>query len=116
MAAAKNKVIAGAYENKQVALSGGKAVIMLGMFKNVTLDKSAVETYEVVDETSRKSASSAVGRAAVGSLLLGPVGLVAGLSAKSKGTHTIAIQFKDGGRSLLEVDDKIYKAIITKVF
>ena len=116
MASAKNKVIAGDYENKHVALSGGKAIIMLGMFKNITLDKSTVEAYEVVDETSRKSASSAVGRAAVGGLLFGPIGLAAGLSAKSKGTHTVAIQFKDGCGSLLEVDDKIYKAIVTKVF
>lgn len=116
MASAKNKVTAGDYENKQVALSGGKAVIILGMFKNLVLDKSTIDAYEVVDETSRKSASSAVGRAAIGGLLLGPIGLAAGLSAKSKGTHTIAIQFKDGQRSLLEVDDKIYKAIVTKTF
>ena len=116
MAGAKNKVIAGDYQNKQVTVSGGKAIITVGMLKKVTLDKSSVEAYEVVDETSRKSAASAVGRAAIGGFLLGPVGLAAALSAKSKGIHTIAIQFKDGKKSLLEVDDKTYKAIITKVF
>ena len=116
MAFDKNKVIAGDYENKMVSLSGGKAVIMLGMFKTLTIDKTTVESYEVVDETSRKSATSAVGRAAVGGLILGPIGLAAGLSAKSKGIHTVAIQFKDGCRSLVVVDDKIYKAIISKVF
>lgn len=72
--------------------------------------------YEVLDEKSRKSASSAVGRAAVGAFFLGPVGLAAGLSAKSKGIHTVAIQFTDGKKSLLEVDDKIYKAIISQLF
>ena len=118
--AAKNKVIAGDYEKKKVSLestlSGKRAIIEAGIFKKVALDKSTVESYEVVDESSRKSAASAVGRAAVGGFFLGPVGLAAALSAKSKGIHTIAIQFKDGTRSLLEVDDKIYKAIITKVF
>lgn len=119
MASAKNKVIAGDYENRQVALSFGKATIKLGMldmYKTITIDSSTVESYEVVDESSRKSAASAVGRAAVGGFLLGPVGLAAALSAKSKGIHTVAIQFKDGHRSLLEVDDKIYKAIVAKVF
>lgn len=119
MAKAKNKVIAGDYEKKNVSLSVGKAIIELGGWpipKKIQLDKTTVESYEVVDESSKKSAASAVGRAAVGSFFLGPVGLAAALSAKSKGIHTIAIQFKDGRRSLLEVDDKIYKAIITKMF
>ena len=48
--------------------------------------------------------------------LLGSAGLAAGLSAKKNGIYTVAIQFKDGKRSLLEVDDKIYKAIISKTF
>ena len=116
MASAKNRVIAGDYNNKQVILSGGKAFISVSMFNPLAIDKTTVEAYEVVDETSRKSAASAVSRAAVGGFLLGPVGLAAALSAKSKGVHTVAIQFKDGNKSLIEVDDKIYKAIVTKVF
>lgn len=120
MASTKNTVIAGDYEKKVVTLestlTGKKAVIVAGFMKKIVLDKNTVESYEVVDESSRKSAASAVGRAAIGGFILGPVGLAAALSAKSKGIHTVAIQFKDGKRSLLEVDDKIYKAIMTKVF
>ena len=119
MASAKNKVIAGDYEKSPVTISLGTPIIKTGFlngYKHITINRTTVETYEVVDESSRKSAASAVGRAAVGGFLLGPVGLAAALSAKSKGIHTVAIQFKDGHRSLLEVDDKIYKAIMTKVF
>lgn len=116
MASAKNKVIAGDYENKFVGWVGNKAVIIVDRSNKIILDKSTVDTYDVVDETKRKSGASAVGRAAVGSLLIGPVGLLAGLGAKSKGTYTIAIQFKDGCKSLLEVDDKIHKAIVTQMF
>ena len=72
--------------------------------------------YEIVNEESRKSASSAVGRGLVGGLLLGSVGLLAGLSAKNKGIHTLAIQFKDGKKSLVEMDDKIYKELLKKLF
>ena len=49
--------------------------------------------------------------------LFGGVGMIAGaLSAKSKGVHTLAILFKDGKKSLIEVDDKIYKNIMTAIF
>ena len=114
---AKNKVIAGDYLGKMVCTSFGETRIILGFSETIVIDKYNVESYEVVDETSRKSAASAAGRAFVGSLLIGGVGLLAGaLSAKSKGVHTIAILFKDGKKSLIEVDDKIYKSIMTAVF
>ncbi len=82
----------------------------------IWINKQNVETYEILDQTVRKSASSAVGRAAVGAALLGPVGLLAGVSAKSKGTYTIAVMFKDGKNSLIEVDDKTKNAIMTRLF
>lgn len=76
-----------------------------------------VESYELITDEHRKSAKSGIARGLVGGALLGPVGMLAGgMSAKSKGIYKIAIQFKDGKRSLLEVDDKIYKAIIQACF
>ena len=116
MASAKNKVVAGNYENMPVVCSNNTAIIVAGIREKILITRDWVESYEVVDETSRKSAASAVGRAAIGGLLLGPVGLAAGLSAKSKSIHTVAINFKGGNRSLLEVDDKIYKAIVEQLF
>jgi hypothetical protein len=113
---ARNEVIAGDYETKLITFSGNKAVIVLGLFKNIVLDKSTIETFEVVDETSRTSAINMASYAATDGILLSPVGLPAGLSTKSKQAYTVSIQFRDGCRSLLEVDDKIYKAIITKTF
>lgn len=52
-------------------------------------------------------------RGLVGGALLGPIGLLAGgMSAKSKGVYQVAVVFKDGKRSLLELDDKRYKALM----
>ena len=119
MASAKNKVIAGDYKRGSVVLFFGTPIIKTGILsgrKRIRIDSSTVESYEVVDESSKTSASSAVSRAAVGGCLLGPIGWFAALSAKKKGIHTVSIQFKDGHKSLLEVNDKIYKAIIAKVF
>ncbi|HJV45278.1 MAG TPA: hypothetical protein VJ824_06080, partial [Bacillota bacterium] len=113
---AKNKVVAGDYQGKMVGQVFGVPYISTGFTKSMNLDKTTVESYELVDESSRKSATSAVGRGLAGGLLLGPVGMLAGLSAKSKGTHTVAVEFKDGKRSLLEIDDKIYQALVKKLF
>lgn len=113
---AANKVIAGDYEGKLITQAFGVVQLSTSMFKTFQLDKNTVEEYEVITEESRKSAVSAVGRAFVGGAILGPVGWLAGITAKSKGTHTIAIQFKDGKKSLIEVDDKVYSALVKKLF
>lgn len=112
---AKNMVIAGDYANKPVSASFGEAYIANG-FKTIYINKENVAEYERIDQEQKVSATSAVGRAFVGSMILGPAGLLAGLSAKKKGIHTVAIQFKDGTKSLMEVDDKLYKVIMAKLF
>lgn len=113
---AKNAVIAGDYEKKIVVNIGKCIAIATGFLKRVELTKETVESYDVVDESVQTSATSAVGRGLVGAFLLGPIGAAAALSAKKKGTHVVALQFKDGKRSLLEIDEKMYKKLIVDMF
>lgn len=111
-----NKVLAGSYEGSKISGSFGMVSIQSG-FNMIYLDKSTVEDYEVITEEHRKSAKSGVARGLVGGYLLGPVGLLAGgMSAKNKGTYQLAIQFKDGERSLIEVNNKIYKTLTKTLF
>ena len=113
----KNKVIAGDYVGKDVMCTFGTVTISTSFTKGIGLSKENIEAYEVITDEHRKSAKSGAVRGLVGATLLGPVGLVAGgLSAKSKGLYQVALQFRDGKRSLIEVDDKIYKAIIKNCF
>ncbi len=116
---AKNKVIAGNFLDKDIKIKNGFAVICDSGFLGETfrtINKNNVLEYEVINQDSSKSATSAVGRALLGGLLLGGVGLFAGLSAKSKNTYTIAIAFRDDEKSMIEVDEKIYKEIIKELF
>lgn len=114
---AKNKVIAGDYAGRQIVSAVGTVQISTGLFKSLMLNNTTVENYELVTDEHRKSAASGVARGLVGGALLGPVGMLAGgLTAKNKGTYTIAVRFKDGRNSLLEVDDKIYKNLIKNCF
>ena len=116
---AKNAVVAGDFAGRGISVLGGIPQILIShnWADNVFLDRTAVDTYEVITEDIRKSAASGVARGIIGGALLGPVGMLAGgLSAKNKGTITVAVQFKDGKKSLIEMDDKIYKAFITEMF
>lgn len=113
---AQNKVIAGDYIGKMTGVSLGQLYIATSFGKPMYLNKQNIEAYELITDEQRKSAASGVIRGAVGATLLGPVGLLAGLSAKNKGIYTVAIKFKDGKNSLLEVDDKFYKALIKMMF
>ena len=81
---AKNSVIAGDYVNKQIIKTGNWVQISTSFAKGIQLNKENVEGYEIITEDTRKSASSGIIRGAVGATLLGPVGLLAGLSAKNK--------------------------------
>ncbi len=116
---ASNSVIGGDYKGSSCKMTGGKSnhVEIRDSFRgNIPLTKTTVASYSLVDAEERKSASSGVLRAGVGAFLLGPIGLAAGLSAKRKGIYTIAIEFRDGRKSLIEIDEELYKQFIRDVF
>lgn len=115
MAKARNKVIEGDYKNSPVVAMFNDLAIAVG-FKSLKLNKDTVEEYEVIDQEKNKSAGSTILKAGVGNLFLGPIGLLAGVAGKQKGIYLIAIAFKDGKKSLLEVDEKVYKSLLRKMF
>lgn len=108
---AQNKVIAGDYIGAAVSETLGTVTV-----GNITFSKHTVSSYEVITEEHRKSAVSGVVRGLVGKAVLGPVGLLAGLSARNVGTYTVAVNWKSGKKSLIEVNDKIYKLILKEMF
>ena len=114
---AKNKVIAGDYEGCSVGDYGIYLKKNSYNHKDILdIDCDTIERYEVIDEKTQKSASSAILRGFAGAVLLGGVGLLAGLSAKSKGTHILTLYFNDGKKSLIEINDRIYKNLMMKLF
>lgn len=116
MAKASNKVIAGDYKGKLVGGSFGEAYISLTLTKLLYLNKETVSSLSPLDDDSQISVASAAMRGLVGELVLGPIGLIAAATAKRNGIHILGIEFKDGKRSVVEVDDKRYRNMISSCF
>lgn len=111
MARARNKVIAGDYEGKLVGFVGAKAYIILSLTNLLYLDAESIEGLELLDRNSEISVGSAAVRGFVGEMLLGPIGLATAATAKRHEAYIIGIVFRDGKRSVVEVDDAICRAL-----
>lgn len=69
------------------------------------VDPKGIKRTIIVSQSSRKKASSAIGRGIVGSAILGPVGLLAGASAKSKDTTTFQVIYNNGRQETVTVNN-----------
>lgn len=137
MAKAKNMVIAGEYEGNTVQIitktvkksrwvKGTEKLpsIILKVkgfnfdkWERVDLTSENVEAYELLSDSHEKSAASGIARGIIGGAMFGAAGVIAGsASAKTKGIYNVAVQFKDGKKSLLEVDENTYNEIVRCCF
>lgn len=76
------------------------------------INKSTVESYEIIEEDGKVSFSSGVIRGVAGAALLGGVGAIAGAaSAKKKKKYKVSIVFNDGTRCLCELDKSSFDVL-----
>ena len=118
---AKNKVIAGDYLRYRVKVGWSTIVFKPPLLsrhdKIINIDSTTVQSYQLVNSEYRKSAVSGIIRGLIGKLLFGLLGMLGGLySAKSRGVYMVSLNFYDGRRSLIEIGDRQYKALIKSVF
>lgn len=109
-----NKVLAGDYKDSIIQFTSSIPAIYLGMGKKIPIDKAHVLRYEVAGQETKSGFS--VGKAALGAAVFGDVGVIAGANGKNKSLYQVALYFRDGKKSLIEVDDRCYKAITTELF
>lgn len=78
---------------------------------------SEIERLEQATEESVKRLGGSVGWGAVGALVLGPIGLLAGLLAGGRGTDIgFVCVFKDGRRFMGIAPLKVYRQIVASQF
>ena len=84
------------------------------LYANSWLSKRYISSYTVIDESNKDQFSFWKG--ALGVAFLGGLGAIAGIGGKKKKEYLIAIDWKDGQKSLILIDDKYYKVFVTSMF
>ena len=77
---------------------------------NVYYIKDIAE-YQLTD--SKKAGGSAIARASLGALVLGPVGLLAGATAKKK--YSVLLVMKTGSKKMVTLNEKNLKILMENV-
>ena len=115
---AADLAVVGQFSGKEAMAAVGSNAPVIGLLVNLFVGISLGSNVIIarsIGQKDHKSISKAVHTSIIVALL-GGVGILAGLSAKNKGIFTIAIQWKDGKKSLIEIDDKLYKKFINEMF
>ena len=83
------------------------------MGKAEAFESSQIKEITVASEESVKRLGGTVGWGVAGAVLLGPVGLLAGLFLGGKGKETsFIIAFNDGRKMLATTDSKTYTSLL----
>lgn len=107
-----NKVIEGEYKgHKLYNFSKEKYISQSGGYK---FTPAHIASYTVIDETNKDQYSFWKG--ALGVALFGGLGAVAGVRGKKQTEYLIAINWKDGKKSLICIDDEYYKTFVKSMF
>ncbi|MGN0407913.1 MAG: hypothetical protein ACI4EJ_06625 [Bacteroides sp.] len=77
-------------------------------------DKSSVSAYTVIDETAKEEYSFWQG--ALGEVLFGDMGAILGIGGKQTKEYLISIEWYDGDKSLILIDDEYYKIFVRRMF
>lgn len=82
-----------------------------------SISVSQLESLEIATEEAVKKIGGTIGWGAVGGLLLGPLGLLAGVLAGGRGKEvTFVAKFKDGRKLLATTDSKTFTKLHAAVF
>ena len=82
------------------------------------LNKKQISSYIVLDENSKNSSEYSFWKGVLGVTLFGSLGVLAGIGGKNKTSkeYLISIEWKDGEKSLILIDDKYYKVFVRSMF
>lgn len=108
-----NIVLEGEYKGNNIFRKNSKGCLAHdGM--GCDFDKANISSYVIIDETNKDKYSFWKG--ALGVALFGGIGAVAGIKGKNKKEYIIAIEWKDGDKSLICIDEEYYKVFVKSMF
>lgn len=108
-----NYILEGKYKNEKIK-SFSDSLYLPNVDHGYYMYKSNISSYTVIDETNKDQYSFWKG--ALGVALFGGIGAVAGIGGKNKKEYLIAIEWKDGDKSLILINDEYYKVFVKSMF
>ena len=108
-----NIILEGKYKNEKIK-SFSDSLYLPQIDFGYYMTPNHISSYTVIDETNKDQYSFWKG--ALGVALLGGVGAIAGIGGKNKKEYMIAIEWKDGEKSLILIDDEYYKVFVKSMF
>ena len=108
-----NTILEGKYKGKKIYLFSYKNNLETsGLGWNFT--KNNISSYTVIDESNKEEYSFWKG--ALGTVFFGGLGAIAGINGKSRKEYLISVEWKDGNKSLILIDDEYYKVFVKSMF
>lgn len=104
----KNYVIEGKYKNTKIFGNH------ISVHPPYPLSKFSISSYTVIDEFNKEEYSFWDG--ALGVALWGEFGAIAGIGGKKSKEYLVAVEWKEGGKSLLSLDEDAYKEFVKNMF
>lgn len=109
-----NVVLEGKYKNLKILGGSWLSINSDDYGGGCPLDKQRIASYTLINENNKSQYSFWKG--ALGVALLGGVGAVAGIGGKKTSEYLIAVEWKNGEKSLICLDDKFYKVFVQSMF
>ncbi len=108
-----NYILEGKYKNEKIK-SFSDSLYLPNVDYGYYMYKNTISSYTIIDETNKDQYSFWKG--ALGVALFGGFGAVAGIGGKNKKEYLIAIEWKDGDKSLILINDEYYKVFVKSMF
>ena len=110
-----NRVIDGDYLDAKVVRRSGKVILQDARNDDLVLDITTVSQYKRIATRQEYKGYNLNGKSFIGAMVLGPIGALFGLEREAVNIHNVALQYQDGKKSLLELDDDTYSELLDEL-
>lgn len=114
-----NIILEGYFKGQKLYDSNDNRItVMENIFSSTysEITKDVVLNYEVINQQSSTSATSAAIKGSLGAFFLGTPGMMAGLSANTNEIFWVAVEWANHQKSLLQLDRELYNKFIRIMF
>nr|WP_294570580.1 hypothetical protein [uncultured Romboutsia sp.] len=115
----KNIVIKGDYKNYYLSMHKDiDKLILEGINDNIEISKNIICDYNIKYIDFKRDIIDIVVRIIIGVFLIGPMGVLSGFIANKNfiSYRLISIEFKNGNKSLVKIDNRTFKYFVQKVY